>query len=154
MIKGDKIRLIKPMGLFTNIGEICDVIDITSEGVVSFKFGENGCHLGCMSYDEFGKYFELVSQEEIKQKHEWTDWEPIYINSFDLINNSLVLCTVRNNGKNIQIRHKTSDGVIIKGRASCSPSDKFDYAKGLKLAESRLRLHYLKYIIDKMAKSM
>lgn len=59
--KGNEIRLIKPIGVFDNIGEVCEVTDISEDGVISFKFG--GCHLGCMSYNEFEKYFELVERE-------------------------------------------------------------------------------------------
>ena len=56
MIKGDRIKLVRKMGVFDNIGEICEVTDIQEGGVICFKFG--GCHLGCMSYDEYKKYFE------------------------------------------------------------------------------------------------
>lgn len=66
MIKGDRIKLIKKMGAFNNIGEICEIIDIQEGGVIYFKFG--GCHLGCMSYDEYEKYFEKV---EIPVKKPW-----------------------------------------------------------------------------------
>ena len=59
--KGNEIRLIKPMGVFDNIGEVCEVTDVSEDGVISFKFGD--CHLGCMSYNEFEKYFELVKKE-------------------------------------------------------------------------------------------
>lgn len=59
--KGNEIRLIKPMGVFDNIGEVCEVTDVSEDGVISFKFG--GCHLGCMSYNEFEKYFESVEKE-------------------------------------------------------------------------------------------
>ena len=59
--KGNEIRLIKPMGVFDSIGEVCEVTDVSKDGVISFKFG--GCHLGCMSYNEFEKYFELVEKE-------------------------------------------------------------------------------------------
>lgn len=52
--KGDKIRLVKPMGAFQNIGEICDVVDINEE-TISFRFGR--VHLGFMSHDELEKYF-------------------------------------------------------------------------------------------------
>ena len=67
MIKGDKIRLVKPMGVFKNVGEICEVTDVAEGGVISFRFG--GYHLGCMSYDEFLKYFEQV------EKRVWSKWE-------------------------------------------------------------------------------
>lgn len=58
MIKGDRIKLVRKMGVFDNIGEICEVTDIQEGGVICFKFGD--CHLGCMSYDEYEKYFEKV----------------------------------------------------------------------------------------------
>lgn len=64
--KGNEIRLIKPMGVFDNIGEVCEVTDVSKDGVISFKFG--GCHLGCMSYNEFEKYFELVEKEVPEEK--------------------------------------------------------------------------------------
>lgn len=62
MIKGDLIKLIAPMGVFDNIGEVCEITDVSEDGVISFRFG--GSHLGCMSYNEFEKYFELVEVEE------------------------------------------------------------------------------------------
>ena len=62
MTKEDKIKLVKPMGAFTNVGEVCDIVDISEDGIISFKFGE-GVHLGCMSYDEFERYFEIVEGE-------------------------------------------------------------------------------------------
>ena len=64
--KGNEIRLIKPMGVFDNIGEVCEVTDVSEDGVISFKFG--GCHLGCMSYNEFEKYFELVEKEASEEE--------------------------------------------------------------------------------------
>lgn len=66
MTKGDLIRLVKPMGVFDNIGEICEVTDVSEDGVISFRFG--GSHLGCMSYNEFEKYFELIEEETIEDE--------------------------------------------------------------------------------------
>ena len=67
MTKGDSIRLVKPMGVFNNIGEVCEITDVSEDGVISFRFG--GSHLGCMSYNEFEKYFELVEiEEEIEEE--------------------------------------------------------------------------------------
>lgn len=68
LVKGDKIRLVKPMGAFVNVGEICDVMEVTGNGVISFKFG--GVHKGCMSYDEFEKYFEKVEEKVEKNNNE------------------------------------------------------------------------------------
>lgn len=66
--KGNEIRLIKSMGVFDNIGEVCEVTDVSEDGVISFKFG--GCHLGCMSYNEFEKYFELVEKEILEEEND------------------------------------------------------------------------------------
>lgn len=66
MTKGDLIRLVNPMGVFDNIGEVCEVTDVSEDGIISFRFG--GSHLGCMSYDEFEKYFELVETENIEDE--------------------------------------------------------------------------------------
>ena len=65
MTKGDRIRLVKPMGVFDNVGEICEVVDISEDGLISFRFGKCilGYMLGYMSYDEFEKYFEFVESE-------------------------------------------------------------------------------------------
>lgn len=68
IIKGNEIRLIKPMGVFNNIGEVCEVTDVSEDGVISFKFG--GYHLGCMSYNEFEKYFELVEKEISEEEND------------------------------------------------------------------------------------
>lgn len=66
--KGNEIRLIKSMGVFDNIGEVCEVIDVSEDGIISFKFG--GCHLGYMSYNEFEKYFELVEKEILGEEND------------------------------------------------------------------------------------
>ena len=111
MIKGDKIKLVKPMGVFTNVGEVCEVTDIMDGGVICFRFG--GIHLGCMSYDEYEKYFEPVIE---KAKREWSEWRclPYDINCdyqigyHDLyFTNSVrdeghLWC--RDNGKRVQVR--------------------------------------------------
>ena len=78
MIKGDKIRLKAKMGVFDNIGEICEVTDVNDGGVICFKFG-NGRHLGCMSFDEYEKYFELVEEEKEPVKRVWSKWKLGYI---------------------------------------------------------------------------
>lgn len=67
---GSKIQLVSPMGVFTNVGEVCEVIDINTYGGVvsiSFKFG-NGRHLGVMSFDEYQKYFKEYEEVETKPK--------------------------------------------------------------------------------------
>lgn len=60
---GEKIRLIKAMGAFTNIGEECEVTEVKPDGEISFRFG--GCHMGTMSADEAEKYFEKVITNKV-----------------------------------------------------------------------------------------
>lgn len=146
MIKGDKIKLIKPMGAFTNIGEVCEVTDVNEGGVISFKFG-NGLHLGCMSYDEFQKYFEMVEE---KHKRVWTEWERYSI-AFNNICDIPVRVEIeyRENGKKVQVR---ANG--IKGESTCSKYDEFDIVKGLDLAIKRFKVKYLRHSLYIYAKTL
>ena len=61
LVNGDKIILKEKMGMFTNVGEVCSVIDVSKDGVITFQFG-GGMHMGCMSADEFEKYFEKYEE--------------------------------------------------------------------------------------------
>lgn len=142
MIKGDKIRLVKPMGAFKNVGEICEVTEIAEGGVISFRFG--GCHLGCMSYDEFLKYFEKV-EERI-----WTDWQEEKIMFYD-INDKMVSITLRyrNNGKKVQVKSGA-----FKAESSCHREDTFEFNRGFTLATKRLIVKYLDNQVKSIAKGM
>lgn len=154
MIKGDKIRLVKPMGAFTNIGEICEITDIKENDLIYFKFG--GAHLGCMSYDEFEKYFELV--EANKPKRKWTEWETTIIdytyflragNTFipEMDWNNLYY---RDNGRCIQLKITVpgfhEEEISLKSYAICSDSDTFDFDKGFNLALRRLFAKIMSYV--------
>lgn len=145
MIKGDKIKLVRKMGVFDNIGEICEVTDIQEGGVICFKFG--GCHLGCMSYDEYEKYFEKV---ETPTKRTWSKW---YLNEirFTDINGKDVRCNYlyRTNGKKVQIRCGA-----FKAEATCCKDDEFEIEKGLNLAKKRLVVKYLDNQVKSIAKAM
>lgn len=145
MIKGDRIKLVKKMGVFDNIGEICEVTDIQEGGVICFKFG--GCHLGCMSYDEYGKYFEKV---ETPIKKPWSEWNLGEINFAD-INGKMItgLYRYRNNGKKVQVKCG-----CFKAEATCCKDDAFDLEKGLTLAKSRLIVKYLDNQVKSIAKAM
>ena len=145
MIKGDKIKLVHKMGAFDNIGEICEVTDIQEGGVICFKFG--GCHLGCMSYDEYEKYFEKV---ETPIKMTWSEW---YLNEirFTDINGKNVRCNYRyrTNGKKVQIRCGA-----FKAEAICCKDDEFEIEKGLNRAKKRLVVKYLDNQVKSIAKAM
>ena len=145
MIKGDKIKLTKPMGVFTNVGEVCEVTDIMDGGVICFRFG--GYHLGCMSYDEYLKYFEPVV--EVKPR-KWTEWTLIDIDFYDPDYRQIAITAkFRHNNKKVQIRWES-----LRAESSCCAEDTFDLNKGLHLAKSRLIVKYLDHKVRAMAKNM
>ena len=150
MIKGDKIRLKVKMGVFDNIGEICEVTDVQEGGIICFKFG--GCHLGCMSFDEYEKYFELV---KTPTKKPWSEWIACgFLEFIDIYGKTAsIKYQYRENSKKIQIRSECKYGVI-RTRTSCHDEDNFDLNKGLILAEKRLIAKYLNKQVKTLAKTM
>lgn len=146
MIKGDRIKLVKKMGVFDNIGEICEVTDIQEGGVICFKFG--GYHLGCMSYDEYEKYFEKV---ETPAKRTWSKWSLPFEMTFSDIRDGkrTISYQSRTNGKKVQVRSG-----VFKAEATCCKDDVFDFEKGLTLAKSRLIVKYLDNQVKSIAKAM
>lgn len=146
LIVGSKIKLKKKMGVFDNIGEICEVTDIQEGGVICFKFG--GCHLGCMSYDEYEKYFEKV---ETPVKRTWSNWSLAHELTFIDIkgNEKTIKYQYRDNGKRVQVRSG-----VLKAGSSCYDEDEFSLSSGLVLAEMRLVVKYLDNQVKLIAKSM
>jgi hypothetical protein len=69
LVKGDKIVLKEKMGVFDNVGEICNVIDVGENGIITFSFG-GGMHVGVMSADEFEIYFEKYDEPRIEDRAE------------------------------------------------------------------------------------
>lgn len=145
MIKGDKIRLIKPMGAFTNVGEVCEVTDVAEGGIISFRFG--GVHLGCMSYNEYEKYFEKV---ECIEKNNWTEWGNDNISFYDMDDKVVTIDILyRDNGKKVQVKHGS-----YKAESTCNKEDTFDFDKGFELAIKRLIVKYLDGQVKMLAASM
>lgn len=146
MIKGDRIKLVKKMGVFDNIGEICEVTDIQEGGVICFKFG--GCHLGCMSYDEYEKYFEKVEIPTKRTWSKWSDYHILYLTDLLGVPKNLSW-QYRYNGKKIQVRSSA-----FKVETTCYKDDTFDLNKGLNLAKKRLIVKYLDNQVKSIAKAM
>lgn len=109
-----------------------------------------------MSYDEFEKYFELVTDEDkINSKHEWTEWRDSYV-YFESINEEDVGTSYqyRHNHKKVQVRCILDDDIVLKAEACCHNTDTFDLDEGLNLAEKRLIVKYMDYQVKELAKSM
>lgn len=132
IVKGDKIRLVKPMGVFTNVGEVCDVIDVNESGVISFRFG-NGMHMGCMSYDEFTKYFEKY--EEPKNNTVTSEMiEEIMNHSKVIVSTVFDKCTV--------VSCKLPNGFVIVEYSACVDPKNYDEDMGVEIC--------MKKIVDKV----
>ena len=141
IIKGDKIKLVQKIGNFDKVGDIFEATGVDND-VVSFKCDYG---TGCMSYDEFEKYFEKV------EKKTWSNWT-IHAESFDspITNKYCVMnLRVRDNGKKIQVR---SCG--YKAEATCCNGDTFDFDTGYELAKRRLIVKMLYGQIKAYAKSL
>lgn len=157
--KGSKIRLVKPMGIFDNVGEICDVIHVTENGVITFKFG--GYHIGCMSYDEFEKYFENYNDVKPKKvsKRKWSDWEYDTFIYYDFSGkNHTVPVRFRTNGKIVDLRtdwdNVSEHRPNLRAKASCNKNDKFDFDAGLDLADARMQIKLMQRDLEDMIDEM
>lgn len=146
--KGSKIKLTQPMGPFTNVGEVCEVLDVMEDGTIRFRFG--GYHLGYMSYGEYKTYFE----EYIEKKHEWTEWKAEYVSYHDLqgIHVMIPVEWRTDNEKRVQMRYKRPDETWVHTRTSCYPGDTFEVERGKKLARLRLAAKMVAEMVEDMAK--
>lgn len=150
--KGTKIKLVKRIGSFDKVGEICEVVKVNENAVITFKCSIG---MGCMSYDELNKYFEVCEEDNVKIKKQWGKWEYNYYYYRDLNDNTLMVpVKYRNNGKTLDFRTNYSDGNNIKVKSSCNKMDKFNLDIGLDIADARMQIKLfekeLKKMIDKL----
>ena len=157
--KGSRIKLVQPMGMFDKVEEICEVVNVNEDAVITFKcsFG-----MGCMSYDELSKYFEVEgnnSETNKKPKRKWSSWKYDMYIYYDFNGESrTVPVKYRTNGKAIDLRtdweNATESRPNLRAKACCSENDKFDFDTGLDLADNRMQIEFLKRelkdIIDNM----
>ena len=122
----DKIKLVKPMGAFKNVGEICEIIDIVDE-CISFKFG-NGMHLGCMSMIEFEKYFEKVNP--VKTTVTQADIDALLRNAEVKSTTIFDKCTV--------VAVKLENGFVITESSACVDSANYNKDIGVKACMKRI----------------
>ena len=135
IIKGDKIKLVSKIGDFNEIGDIFEVTGVNN-GVVSFKCDYG---TGCMSYDEFEKYFEKLNIYQKNQKRDWSEWKTIALSFRDIYNVKIhININYRTNDKSVQIKFGS-----LKAKATCHYTDDFDLAIGLDLATKRFIVKYL-----------
>lgn len=157
MVVGDKIRLVRSFGVLDNVGAVYNVVAIFKAGEIYFEYG-NG-YTGVMSYDEFERYFELVSGENKveKKKHEWTEWKNVsllqgFYNPITDKHVNVILEWRTDSKKRVQVRMK--DDPQLRSCSSCYKDDKFSVNNGYDLAEYRVYIKWLSKVVDEYAKSL
>lgn len=129
LAKGDKIILTKPMGMFDNIGEICEVTDV-KDNVVAFAFGD-GMHLGYMTMDEYPKYFELYKDSSPKLGASME-------NVHEMIENSQVITRTVFDRCTIVAVKLPNEYVMVESYTCANPQD-FDEDLGIQICLERIR---------------
>lgn len=131
--KGDKIQLLKPMGMFDNIGEVCEVVNVLDDGTISFSFG-NGLHMGVMSEDEFGKYFKYYEEPVKKPTKNRVTSDMVD----ELIDNSEVIVdTLFDNCTMVALRLPNS--FVIVETSACVDPDNYSEEIGFDICMERIR---------------
>lgn len=131
--KGDKIQLLKPMGMFDNVGEVCEVVNVLDDGTISFSFG-NGLHMGVMSDDEFGKYFKIYDEPVKKPTKNRVTSDMVD----ELIDNSEVIVdTLFDNCTMVALR--LPDSFVIVETSACVDPDNYSEEIGFDICMERIR---------------
>lgn len=139
MIKGDKIKLKKGIGTLRHIGAICEVTDVSEDGIISFRYKNK--YEGCISEDVFMDYFTTFRK--------WTKWQNGKNGNFLIENGEPFSYQYRHNGKRIQIKHGA-----FKAESCCHKDDKFDLLVGLSIAMRRLIIKILTNQIEQQIETM
>lgn len=135
--KGDKIQLLKPMGMFDNVGEVCEVVKVLDDGTISFSFG-NGLHMGVMSEDEFGKYFKYYDEPVKKSVKKPTKNRVTSDMVDELIDNSEVIVdTLFGNCTMVALRLPNS--FVIVETSACVDPDNYSEEIGFDICMERIR---------------
>jgi len=122
--KNSKLKLVKPMGPFNSIGEICEVVDVTDE-VITFRFGN--VHLGCISYDELDRYFEVVksatiTKAQIDKLFARADYQ------IETVYDKCTLMTVR-----------LENGFVLTASSACVDPENYDERIGRESCERQIK---------------
>ena len=128
---GDKIVLVKPMGMFDNVGEVCPVTNVLEDGTICFSFGD-GMHLGFMSEDEFEKYFKLYVEPKNHRGVTVTQAMVDYI----LDNSDIDVATVFD--KCTVVACRLPNGFVIVESSACVDPDNYNKELGKKICMKKI----------------
>lgn len=121
---GDKIKLINPIGIFTNVGEICEVTDVSEDGMISF-IGK--VYLGCMSADKFNNFFEKYEPKSLNVER----IEEVMNNSKVTVQTLFEKCTV--------VAVKLPCGHVIVESSSCIDKENYNEEIGVEICMNRIK---------------
>lgn len=144
IIKGNILKLEKKIpGInYLNIGDEFKVEEISENGVIiiTCSYGT-----GIMSYEELQEYFSKVEPKPVKPVRVWSKW--FHGRDIEIISEGEKIKTeYRTNSKRLEVRTVGLLGGEVKATASCHEEDTFNAAKGLELAEAKLKLKILKML--------
>lgn len=122
----DKIVLVNEMGMFTNIGEVCNVEKVEDNGTIWFSFG-GGLHMGCMSEDEFEKYFEVY---EVPEHMTFND-------AMDMIDHCEVLVDTIFDRCTVMCCKLPNDFVIVE-HSACIDKDVYSEEVGIRICKEKI----------------
>lgn len=126
-VKGDKIKLVKPIGeLFTNIGEIYEVIDVTDNSIF-FRL-DSKYWGGSISIDIFDEYFvkyeeqTTITPEQIEEIMSESD-----IKAFTAFGK----CTI--------VMAQLPNGFVLVEHSACVDPKNYDAEMGYNICLKRIR---------------
>lgn len=150
--KGTKIQLVKPMGnILTNVGETFEVCNLVKDGSMIIESKVNK-FIFIITLDLLVTYFK-VEEEKETPKRTWSEWEYDWFYYFNLSGEEYTVpVKFRDNGKVVELRTNYKNKPNLRVKAICNEKykDKFDFDKGLNLADARLTIKLLQRELDEI----
>ena len=128
---GDKLVVTKKVSSFLDVGSIVEVIDVTDDGIISFKFGDNFAHMGVMNIAEYESHFEKVKEEEEIPVITEEYIEEIMENSTFDVEVMFHKCTV--------VACMLPNGFIVTASSACVNPDDFDAKLGEDICMKKIK---------------
>lgn len=131
LVNGDKIVAKKDVVNVIKEGEICKVVEIADNGMISFAFGNNFVHMGVMTSNEFKEYFDKY--EEPKQQQTVTNEmiEKILQKSNISVQTIYDKCTI--------VTCHLPNGFVIVEYSACVDPRNYDIDLGVEICMNRIK---------------
>lgn len=132
LTNGDKLIVTKKVSSFLDVGSIVEVIDVTDEGIISFKFGDNFAHMGVMNTAEYESHFEKMEEEKEAEILNITEEyiAEIMENSDFEIRTVFDKCTV--------VSCRLPNGFVITESSACVNTDDYDEDIGAEICFDKI----------------